>query len=340
MSLYLHGLGHFHPENEITNLFLESLDIGTNEDWIMERVGIRSRRTSLPLDYIRETRNCDPRVGIEAADYSNAEMGRRAAELALERAGISADQIGMVIAGGCAPDFAIPAEAARMADLLGIEAPCMDVASACTSFFAAVNLLSMMDPQKLPEFVLVVASEVMTRTVDYRDRNSAVLWGDASAAAVLSARVPGRATLEGSDLASSPAGHAKVVIPRVGFFDQDGRAVQMFAIKKTVAGLRQLQHEFSDPDRSFHFVGHQANLRMLENVCRKCDIKDEFHHFNVDWYGNTGAASGISVVSMHWDKWLPKDDIGLVGVGSGLTWGRYLVRMGTHEERTTEGINA
>ncbi len=327
MNLYLHGLGHFHPENEITNPFLESLDIGTSEEWIMDRVGIRSRRTALPLDYIRETLNRDPRVAMEAADYSNAEMGHRAGVMALDRARISPDQIGMVIGGGCAPDFAIPAEAARTADLLGIEAPCFDISSACTSFFAAVQLLSMMDPKKLPNFVLVISTEPLTRTVDYSDRNSAVLFGDAAAAAVFSTRVEGCATVLGSNLESSPSGHGKVVIPRLGFFDQEGRSVQMFAIKKTVAGLKQLDVEFADSDRTFHFIGHQANLRMLENVCRKCEIPDERHHFNVDWYGNTGAASGVSVVSMNWDKWLPKDDIALVGVGSGLSWGRYLLRM-------------
>lgn len=176
MNLHLHGLGHFHPPNEITNAFLESLDIGTSDEWIMDRVGIRSRRSGLPLDYIRDTRNADPRAAIEAAEVSNAQMGARAAEMALERAGVSADQIGMVIGGGCAPDFAIPAEAARIANLLGIEAPCFDLASACTSYFAAVQMLSMMDPLKLPDFVLVIASEPMTRTVDYSDRNTAVLW--------------------------------------------------------------------------------------------------------------------------------------------------------------------
>ena len=67
MSLNLLGLGHFHPENEITNQFLEDLDIGTNDEWILERTGIRSRRTALPLDYIRETRNKDPRAAVEAA---------------------------------------------------------------------------------------------------------------------------------------------------------------------------------------------------------------------------------------------------------------------------------
>ena len=67
MSLYLHGLGHFHPENEITNQFLTDLDIGTNQQWIEERVGIDARRTVLPLDYIRETRNLDPTQALEAA---------------------------------------------------------------------------------------------------------------------------------------------------------------------------------------------------------------------------------------------------------------------------------
>ncbi|MCP4040088.1 MAG: ketoacyl-ACP synthase III [bacterium] len=335
LSVFLHGMGHFHPQSEITNLFLESLDIGTTNDWILDRVGIRSRRTSLPLDYIRETRNRDPRAGIEAAQVSNAEMGRRAAAMALERAGVSPDQIGMVIGGGCAPDFAIPAEAARIGSLLGVEAVSFDINSACTSFFAAVNMLSMMDAQKLPDFILVIATEVMTRTVDYTDRNSAVLWGDGAAAAVVSTRIPGAATITGSHLESSPSRHDKVTIPRLGFFEQEGRTVQMFAIKKTIDGLRALEVEFDSCDRTLHFVGHQANLRMLESVCRKCEIPDDRHHFNVDWYGNTGAASGASVLSMNWDKWLPEDDIALVGVGSGLTWGRYLVRMNNANNRKT-----
>ena len=92
MSLHLHGVGHFHPETEITNQFLEDLDIGTSNAWIMERVGIRTRRTGLPLDYIRETRNSDPRMAAEATLYGNAETGRRAAEMAIARAGIEGDE--------------------------------------------------------------------------------------------------------------------------------------------------------------------------------------------------------------------------------------------------------
>ena len=83
--IYLHGLGHFHPENEITNQFLEELDIGTTDEWIMERVGIRSRRTTLPLDYIRTTRNREPRAALEVAEYSNAELAAHAVRQQLVR---------------------------------------------------------------------------------------------------------------------------------------------------------------------------------------------------------------------------------------------------------------
>ena len=71
--LFVHGLGHFHPENQIDNKFLEELDIGTNDEWIVSRVGISNRRTVLPLDYIKATKNQDLRAGLEAAVYSNAE---------------------------------------------------------------------------------------------------------------------------------------------------------------------------------------------------------------------------------------------------------------------------
>ena len=96
--LQIHGVGHFHPENVIDNAFLESLDIGTNDEWILERVGIRERRTVLSLDYIRDTRNADPRAAYEASRYTNAQTAARASRMALERAGLEPGDIGMVIA--------------------------------------------------------------------------------------------------------------------------------------------------------------------------------------------------------------------------------------------------
>jgi 3-oxoacyl-[acyl-carrier-protein] synthase-3 len=327
LTLWLHALGHYHPEAEITNQFLEELDIGTSDAWIMERVGIRSRRTMLPLDYIRETRNRDPRMALEAATISGAQAGAHAARVALRRADLPPEAIGLVVAGSSAPDTAAPAEACNIAAELGLEVPAFDVNSACTSLYVGLWMFANLRAEAVPPFALVVAPEGLTRTVHYDDRASAVLWGDAAVAAVVSTREPGRARVLGAAFQSSPAGRDKVVVPRLGHFRQDGRAVQMFAIKKTAEGVERLRAEWADPERRFHFVGHQANLRALEAVCRRCEIPDDRHHWNVDWYGNTGAASAASVISMNWEKWSALDDVAVAGVGSGLTWASYLVRF-------------
>jgi 3-oxoacyl-[acyl-carrier-protein] synthase-3 len=330
LSLWLHGLGHFHSEVEITNRFLEELDIGTTDEWILERVGIRARRTLLPLDYIRETKNRDPRMAQEASLYRNAETGRRAAEMAIARAGIDKSAIGMVISGSSAPDMVTPADACTIAAALGLEVPCFDVNSACTSFHVAMNLLSMMEPAKLPRFVLSVIPEGVTRTVDYSDRSAAVLWGDGTSAAVLSTHEPGRALILGSTLESSPAGHDKVTIPRTGHFLQEGRTVQTFAIKKTVRCYQALRERHAQEGRRLHFVGHQANLLMLEKVCELCAIPADLHHANVRDYGNTAGAGSVGVLSMRWDDWRDEDDVAVAGVGAGLTWSSFLLRFGKH----------
>ncbi len=136
--IYLHGLGHFYPENVITNRFLSDLDIGSSsEEWIEERVGIRERHTVLPLEYIRETKNRDVRAAQEASLYTNGQTAAAAARMAIERAGITVADIGMVISGSSAPDVASPAEASTVAAQLGIDVPAFDMNSACTSFRAA-----------------------------------------------------------------------------------------------------------------------------------------------------------------------------------------------------------
>ena len=328
MSLYLHGLGHFHPEAEITNQFLEDLDIGTDEQWILDRVGIRSRRTVLPLDYIRETRNLDPTKALEAATYTHADTGRFAAEMAFGRAGVTSEDIGMVIAGSSRPGLSSPADACHIAEALGVEAPAFDMNSACTSMWVALYMLSMMRPETVPKYVLIVAPESLTTTVNYADRSASVLWGDCTAAAVVSTKVPSRIEILDNALDSSPAGYDKVMVPLFGHFDQEGRTVQMFAIKKTVRSLRAIQKKFHGPGRTLHFIGHQANLRMLEMVCQQCDIPDDRHHRNVVEYGNAGAAGAPSVVSMNWDLWGTADDVAMIGVGSGLSWSSYVLRFG------------
>jgi 3-oxoacyl-[acyl-carrier-protein] synthase-3 len=326
----LHALGHFHPENVIDNRFLEALDIGTNEEWILERVGIRARRTVLPLDYIQRTRNADPRAGQEAALYSNVETGKRAALHALSRAGLSPKDIGMVIAGGCTPEMQIPSEACRIAAALEIDAPALDINSACSSFGAQLHLLASMEG--LPPYVLVVNPENTTRVVSYADRATAVLWGDGTSAAIVSREVAARARIVSTSLASNPAGWNSVTIPRFGHFAQDGSNVQRFAIKTSSAGLEAMlpaaRAHVEKTGGRIRFVGHQANLLMLEAVARRAEIAAEDHFHNVTTFGNTGASGAPTVLSQHWDQAKDGDTVMMVVVGSGLTWASVRFEMG------------
>jgi len=321
--VYLHGLGHFHPENVVSNAFLEELDIGTNEEWILERVGIFTRRTVLSLDYIRTTKNSDQRAALEAAEYNNAQIGALAARMALERAGLSPEDIGMVISGSSAQDHLTPAEASTVAGELNIDVPCFDVNSACSSFGMDVHILSMMKPEALPPFVLIVNPETLTKSVDYTDRSIAVLFGDGCAAAVVSTREPSRAVFLSSFCDSKPTAWEKVVIPRMGYFRQDGHAVQGFAIRKTTDSIRTLQSVYPIN----RFVGHQANLGMLRTACERTGIVEDQHWHNVEHFGNTGCSGAPAVLSQHWDDFSPGDHVAVCVVGGGLTWVHTLLKI-------------
>ncbi|MEM6640685.1 MAG: ketoacyl-ACP synthase III [Pseudomonadota bacterium] len=314
--LYLHGAGHFHPDNVIDNAFFESLDINTSDEWIVDRVGIRTRRTVLPLDYIRSTFNADPSAADEAAEYTNAQTGARAAQHALARAGRDPSDVGLVIAGSCTPATTCPAEACTIAGELGIEAAAYDVNSACSSLAAQLHLLMGM-ADSLPDFVLLVQPDNSTREINYRDRDTCVLWGDGSSAMVLSARHASAVRVATTSFTSSPSGHAKVQFLRHGHFRQEGRTVQTFAIKRTANLVRELSPE----GRATHFVGHQANLSMLTSSCRRAGIDQTHHWYNVDRFGNCGAAGAGSVLSEHWDDLTPGLSVVMAVVGSGLSWG-------------------
>jgi 3-oxoacyl-[acyl-carrier-protein] synthase-3 len=308
------------------------LDIGTNDAWIVERVGIRSRRTVLHLDYIKETYNRDTRAAAEASVYTNAETAAHAARMAMERAGLQASDIGMVISGSCSPQWTAPAEACTVAAELGIEALSVDVSSACSTFAAQLDYLNRARPDALPDFVLIVQPENNTRAVDFSDRRAAVIWGDASAAAIVSAKHAARARVTYTSLHSNPANWRKVRIPAGGHFEQDGSAVQRFAIREGSSALSELiAHAKGDSER-VSFVGHQANLLVLEGICRRVGVDSERHFHNVEDFGNCGAAGAPSVLSQRWDLFEPGDEVAVALVGAGLTWGGALIEFGPSEE--------
>lgn len=322
--LYLHSVGHFHPDNVIDNPFLCSLDIGVDPGWVEERVGILERRTTLSLDYIRKTRNLDARAAAEASTTSTTEMARRAAELALKRASLEPRAIQMVIAGGCCPEMLIPAEASRVAAILGMEAVAFDVSAACASFVAQVHFVSQMRSESLPDYVLVVSVEAFTHSINYSDRQTSILFGDGATAAILSPRISSPTRILSSSFHTDPAGQGQITIRAGGHFAQDGHRVQMFAIRKTVETLNHLDTSHSDGNgharANEYFIGHQANLRMLEAVCRRMNLPPQNHLSNVAQFGNCGAAGAPSVLSQNWDT-LGPCAINMAVVGSGLSWG-------------------
>jgi 3-oxoacyl-[acyl-carrier-protein] synthase-3 len=241
--------------------------------------------------------------------------------MALARAGLEAGQLGMIISGGCSPEMQIPADSSRIASALGIGATCFDLQSACSSFASQIHFLDQMRPEALPDYVLVVNSETFTRSIDYRDRRQAVLFGDAASAAIVSSRVPAPAILSGTSFGTDPSGQHLITIPTGGHFAQEGHAVQVFAIRKTTEVLKKLQDSVPAPEtRRQVFIGHQANLRMLESVCKRRGIALSDHYTNIAWFGNCGAAGAPTVLSQHWDE-LRGCVIHMAVVGSGLAWG-------------------
>jgi 3-oxoacyl-[acyl-carrier-protein] synthase III len=322
--LYLHGIGHFHPETVLDNKFLVDLDIGVDEEWILQRTGIRERRTVLNLDYIRRTRNCDVRAAHESSSHSNAQSGRIAAEMALERADLSASDIGMVVGGGSSPQNMVPAEACTIAAELGIEGPCFDVNSACVTAAVQLSLLSMLTTTAGPDFILVVNPEHNTRLINFNDRRTAVLFGDASSAMVVSTRVPSRSVIRCQPVHSAPREWMKIVSPSKGHIHQEGAVVQAFAIRTMSSLLDGLKTEGDCPASTF-FIGHQANKLALETVRRRVGIPESNHLFNVDWFGNCGAAGAPSVLSQNWEKFTPGQSALVAIVGGGLTWASFRV---------------
>ena len=156
--LYLHSMGHFNPENIISNKFLDEMDIGTTNEWIMERVGIQNRRTVLPLDYIRKTKNINPRESFSIRQYTNARMSAKAARMALKRAALKPEDIGLVISGSSSTDNITPAEASAVAAELGIEVTAFDLNSACSTFGMQVNFIMRMQPDTMPPYILLTGA--------------------------------------------------------------------------------------------------------------------------------------------------------------------------------------
>jgi len=317
------GTGSYVPERVLTNADLERM-VETSDEWIVERTGIRERRLAAP--------------GEACSD-----LGTRAAERALQAAGIAASDLDMILVATCTGDAPLPSTACLIQHRLGAtKASACDIGAACCGFVYALAVGDAYIKTGL-HHVLVIGSEVMSAITNWKDRNTCVLFGDGAGAAVLSATKEDRGILsshlhsDGSlwNLICVPGGGSripptdKMLADELQYIKMKGNETFKVAVKT----LEESAHEalkangmtVADLDV---YVPHQANARILKAVASRLELPMEKVVMNLDRYGNTSAAS----IPIALDEAVRSGRIKqghlvmMTAFGSGLTWATSLVR--------------
>lgn len=320
------GTGRYLPQEVLDNkYFADYLD--TTEEWIRTRTGILERRRA-------------------AADETTSTMAARAARSALENAGVSANELGVIICATATGDCPFPATAAFIQRELGADGvAAFDISAACAGFLHGTCVAAGLMTAKACKYALVVGAETLTRFVDPEDRGTVVLFGDAAGAAVLGPSTnPQQSILycdmgckgSGAELIWVPAGGSRLpasemtVAERLHFMRMKGREVYKFAVTKIQELIdNALKETGLKPDNLKLVIPHQSNRRIIESARERLGLPPEKVAVNIDRYGNTSAASVIiSLDEALRDGTLQRGDIVLmVAIGAGLTWSTAVVRL-------------
>jgi 3-oxoacyl-[acyl-carrier-protein] synthase III len=325
--LHIIGMASHHPTETIDNQFIEDLDIGTNRQWIEEKIGVMTRVTTLNAHYIRVTKNKNPQEAARIGTMNSSQLGIIAAKKAIQAAGLKPENIGMCIVNSCYPSYTMPSMAAGIAKEVGVSGDCFDVASACPAFAIHLDFLNRYRPECLPDYILCIAASSVTHCVDYNDRSDGAIWGDGAAAWIVAPRAKGRLCVEYTSFDADPTRSQAVVVDRYAHFRQDGRAVRDFSVRQTVRLLKKLEVQFNINWQKDIFIGHQANRTMLEQVRVNRKIPPENHWFNVSTLGNQGGAGAPAVLAENWGKLCVGQKIAVAVVGAGLSWGAVLLNV-------------
>mgnify|MGYP001827501451 FL=1 len=320
---HITGWGMAVPEKVLTNSDLEKI-VDTNDEWIVSRTGIRQRH-------------------IAGANETTATLAADAALRALEVANLHPADLDMIILSTSSPEHIFPATASLVQDRIGaVKAGAFDLLAACTGFVYAVNLGSQAIKSNGANNVLVIGSETLSRVVNWKDRNTCILFGDGAGAFVLQAsEEPGgvisavlRSDGSGANLLSVPAGGSRhpasmqTLYDGMHYIQMNGREVFRFATR-VMAEASQQTIEAADltMDDISLVIPHQANLRIIEAAARGLDIPMDQVMVNLDRYGNTSTASIpiATIEAIQQGRLNPGDKTVMVAFGSGLTWGAVLV---------------
>jgi 3-oxoacyl-[acyl-carrier-protein] synthase-3 len=319
-SARITGWGMYAPERVLTNADLEKL-VDTSDEWIVSRTGIRERHVAAPHE-------------------STATMAAVAAKRALAVAGMAPDDIDMILVATLTPDYWMPSTAALVKEAIGNHpAAAMDVMAACSGFVYGFATADAYIRSGMYRNVLVCGAELLTRFLDFSDRNTCILFGDGAGAVIVSASDAAGGGMQGVEMTTDPDGAYMIWLPSGGsrspasgetvsrgehFVRMEGRETYRFATKTMATSTKTaVERAGWTLDQVDLVIPHQANVRIIESVAKGLGLPMSKMFVNVDRYGNTSAASVAIALAEAVDTGRVQvgDRIVFVAFGAGFTSG-------------------
>ncbi|MFM8363819.1 MAG: beta-ketoacyl-ACP synthase III [Verrucomicrobiota bacterium] len=312
------GTGSYVPERVLTNADLESM-VETSDQWIVERTGIRERRLAAETEF-------------------TSHMAAKAAQAAMENAGVKPEEINLILIGTVTPDNFFPSTACHVQRLIGAKnAACMDVSAACSGFLYCLEIAHQFIAGGSMDTVLVIGADKLSSIVNWTDRNTCVLFGDGAGAAILRHRPGSRGvvtTYMGSDgnladILHMPGGGcacpttAENLDQNLNTLHMNGRETYKQAVTSMMRAANTVLDRCGLTAQDIQCViPHQANLRIIEAMADRMDLTLEKFHINLDKYGNTSAAAVAIALdeAARSGRFGIGDPILLVVFGGGLTY--------------------
>ncbi len=318
------GTGSYVPEKVLTNSDLEKI-LDTSDEWIVTRTGIRERH-------------------VAADGEATSDLATKAAKQALDMAGLTADDIDLIVVGTISGDYPWPATACLVQHKLGTRGQAaFDVSAACSGFlYALANAVSQIESGQIRR-ALVIGAEILTRLVDWEDRNTCVLFGDGAGAVILEGQQGTRGILsthlhaDGSywELLHQPGfgsvhpPSAEGIAARLPFLKMQGNEVFKIAVRSLhEVAVEALEANGCSAEDVDLFIPHQANQRILDATAKRLGLRDDQVFVNVERFGNTsGASIPIALDEANRTGRLKAGDLVLLDAfGGGLTWASALLR--------------
>jgi 3-oxoacyl-[acyl-carrier-protein] synthase-3 len=324
MALKFLGTGAGLPEKILTNADLEKI-VDTTDQWITERTGIKERRVAAP-------------------DQATSDLSTEAARRALESAGLTPQDVDLIVVATCTPDHLFPSTACLVQKALGItQAVAFDVSAACSGFLFGLATVKGMLEGGLAKTALLIGADTLTRFTDWKDRGTCVLFGDGAGALVVQRADEGPSALLSVHLGSDGAPSEILTIPGGGSrhplngngvahpatIHMEGKEVFKHAVTRMVQAAEiALEKAGVKAEELSLIIPHQANLRIIDAVAKRFHLKEDRVFRNVHKYGNMSAATTIIALDEAVRGGLVKrgDLVELIAFGAGLTWGAAVIK--------------